>query len=121
MCVLRLSRPRTQGDDVRLLLAVEQFRDRRDGPPLPLQRPLEAFQHAPLANVLHRLGAARQGVGDLLVGPPRSVRIGLQENLSTAHLLAAAVELPDCLLTDLAFLGGESEVRDRSPGAWRSG
>ena len=102
-------RPRTQGDDACLLVAVEQFRDRRRGPPLALQRPLEAFQHASLADALNRLRAAREGVGDLLVGPPRSVRIGLQENLRTAHLLAAAVELPDRVLTDIAFLGGESD------------
>ena len=102
-------RPQTQGDDLRLLLAAEQFRDRRGVPPLSLQHPLEAFQHASLANVFNGLGAARQGVGDLLVGPRRSVRIRLQEDLSTAHLLAAAVELPDCLLTDLAFLVGESD------------
>ena len=71
--------------------------------------PLEAFQHASLANVLNGLGAARQGVGDLPVGPRRPVRLGPQEDLSTAHLLAAALELPDCLSTDLAFLVGESD------------
>ena len=75
---------------------------------LKLERPLEPFQHAAFANVFDSLGAARNRVGNLLVGPPRSVRIGLQENLSAAHLLAAAVEFADRLLTDLAFLGGES-------------
>ena len=77
-------------------------------PPFAFQRPLEPFQHAAFANVFDSLGAARNRVGNLLVGPPRSVRIGLQENLSAAHLLAAAVEFADRLLTDLAFLGGES-------------
>ena len=71
-------------------------------------RPLEPFQYASLANILDRVGAARKGVGDLLVGPLGSVRIGLQQNLCSADPLAAAVELPDRLSTDLAFLGGES-------------
>ena len=69
------------------------------------QRLLEPFLHAALANVLDRLGAARKGLGDPLVGPRRPVRIGLQENLRAAHFLAAPVELADRLLTDLAFLG----------------
>jgi len=101
-------RPQTQGDDLRLLFAVEQLEARGQRPPLAFQRPLEPFQHATLANVLDRLGATRKGIGNLLVGPPRSVRIGLQENLSAAHLLAAPLELADRLSTDLAFLGGES-------------
>jgi len=101
-------RAQTQSDDLRLLFAAEQFGDRGRRPPFAFQRPLEAFQHAALANVLDRLGAARKGVGDPLVGPRRPVRIGLQENLCTAHLLAAPLELADRLLTDLAFLSGES-------------
>ena len=95
-------------DDVSLLFAVEQFWDRGALPPFSRQRPLEPFQHASLANVLDGLGAARKGVGDLLVGPRWPVRIGLQENLSAAHLLTAAVELAERLSTDLAFLGCES-------------
>ena len=101
-------RPQTQGDDVSLLFAVEQFRDRGELPPFSFQRLLEPLQHASLANVLDGLGAARKGVGDPLVGPRRPVRIGLQENLSAAHFLAAPVELAERLLTDLAFLCRES-------------
>ena len=101
-------RPQTQGDEVSLLFAVEQFGDRGGLPPFSFQRLLEPFQHASLANVLDRLGAARKGVGDLLIGPRRPVRIGLQENLSAAHFLTAAVELSDRLSTDLAFLHCES-------------
>ena len=101
-------RPQTQGDDVSLLFAVEQFRDRGELPPFSFQRLLEPSQHASLANVLDGLGAARKGVGDPLVGPRRPVRIGLQENLSAAHFLAAPVELAERLSTDLAFLGCES-------------
>ena len=101
-------RPQTQGDDPSLLFAVEQFGDRGRVPPFSFQRLLEPFEHAALTNVLDGLGAARKGVGDLLVGPGWPVRVGLQENLGAAHLLAAAAELADCLPTDLAFLSGES-------------
>ena len=86
-----------------LLFAVEQFGDRGGLAPFSLQRLLEPVQHASLPNVLDGLGAARKGVGDLLVGPRGPVRISLQENLSAAHVLAAAVELAECLSTDLAF------------------
>ena len=41
-----LGKAETQGDDVSLLLAVEQFGDRGELPPFSLQRLLEPFQHA---------------------------------------------------------------------------
>ena len=93
-----------QGDDASLLVAVEQFGDRGGLPPFSFQRLLEPFQHASLADVLDGLGAARNEVGDVPIGPRRPVFIGLQENLRASRLLAAAVVLADRLLTDPAFL-----------------
>ena len=93
---------------MRLLFAVQPLEARGQRPRFAFQRPLEPLKHATLANVLNGLGAARKGVGNLLVGPRRPVGIGLQENLRPAYLLTAPLELADRLSTDLAFLVGES-------------
>ena len=101
-------RPQAQGDDLRLLFAVQPLEARGQRPRFAFQRPLKPIKHATLTNVFNGLGAARKGVGNLLVGPRRPVGIGLQENLRPAYLLTAPLELADRLSTDLAFLVGES-------------
>ena len=77
-------------------------------PAVAFQRPLEPLQHASLANVPTVFVRHEKASVDPLVGPRRPVRIGLQENLRAAHLLAAPLELANRPLTDLAFLSGES-------------
>ena len=51
-------RPQTQGDDLRLLFAVQPLEARGQRPPFACQRPLEPLLHASLPNVLDRLGPA---------------------------------------------------------------
>jgi hypothetical protein len=58
-----------------------------------MERLLEAPFHQPLADILHRLRAAPKCVSDLLIGPVRAIRVGLQQNLSPPHLLAGAFQL----------------------------
>jgi hypothetical protein len=50
-----------------------------------------------LPNILHRLGAAAQRLGDLPIRPIRSIGIGigLEQNLRPPNLLARSAQLPD--------------------------
>ena len=80
-------RPQACGDDLRFLLAVEQFGPWRLGTWLAVEGEVEPQRHEAFANVLHRLGAAADSLGDLGVGPRRSVHICLQQDLGTANLL----------------------------------
>ncbi|HVT90704.1 MAG TPA: hypothetical protein VHD56_17750, partial [Tepidisphaeraceae bacterium] len=70
----------------------------RGGRLLPLdaaERLLEPSLAQVSPEVLDGLPAAAEGVGDLLIGPAGSIRIGLQQDLGAANLLAGALELPD--------------------------
>ena len=71
---------------------------------LSLQRLLKTGFDKSLTNPLDRLPPTAEGFGDPAVAPSRTVRIGLQQNLGTSHLLAAAFELLDDLPQRLAFL-----------------
>jgi hypothetical protein len=85
----------TGGDDLGLLLAIEQLRGRRVRPLDAVERLLEAAFDQPLADVLHRLPATTEGVDDLRVRPAGAVGVRLQKYLSAANLLAGALELLD--------------------------
>ena len=47
----------------------------------------EAFRDQPLTNILDGLPTATVRIGDLLIGPGRSIGIRLEQNLSPPHLL----------------------------------
>ena len=102
--VARRGRPETQRDHVRLLLPVEQLRHRRGRPLTTLQRERKALQHAAPAHILDRPRAAAEGLRDLPVGPVRSVGIDLTQDPCPARLLAAALQLADRFIADLALL-----------------
>src|SRR6476620_11868700 len=75
----RRSQPR--GDDLRFLLAVQQL-----GPwwllaRLPVEGNLEPQRHEPFANILDRLGTTADRLGNLGVGPRRTVRVRFQKDL----------------------------------------
>ena len=69
-----------------------------------LKRPLEAFQHAAPPHVLDRSRAAVIGVRDLPVSPARPARIHLRQNPGASRLPAAALELLDRGVANLALL-----------------
>ena len=48
--------------------------------------------HYALTDILNRLGATAQGLGDLLIHPIRALHIGLQQNLSVPHLFTRPCE-----------------------------
>ena len=102
-------RPQACGDDLRFLLAVEQFGPWRLRAWLAVEGEVEPQQHQSFANVLHRLGAAADGLGDLGVGPVRTVYICLQQDLGAAHLLGGTLELLDHLRQCGPFLSGETD------------
>ena len=97
-------RPEAQGDNPRLLLAIEQLRHRGRRAPLAFQRQGEALQHAPPPHILDRLRPARERVRDQAVGPTRPVRIDLEQDPGKTRLLTASLALGDRLLSDLALL-----------------
>jgi hypothetical protein len=87
--------PQPQRDDLGLLLAVERLGARRVLAGLAVESDLKAQRHEPLADVLDGLGATANGLGDLRVGPGRTVGISVQKDLRAAHLLGRALELLD--------------------------
>ena len=98
----------TRGDHLGLLLAVEQLRRGRRLPLDAVERRLEAVFDQTSADVLDRLPAAAERIGDPLVGPAGPVGVGLQQDLGAADPLAGALELPDNLRELLAFLGRQA-------------
>jgi hypothetical protein len=54
---------------------------------LAIERDLEPLGHEAFPNVFHGFRATVEGIGDLGVGPVRSVGIRLDQNLGTTHLL----------------------------------
>ena len=99
--IARRRRPQSQGDDLRLLLAVEHLRDRGLGPPGAVEGLAESPLAEALPDVLDRLGAARERLGDPRVGPVRAVDVRLQEDLRPPDLLRGPLQLLD----DLSELG----------------
>jgi len=67
-------------------------------PFLSLQIFLKTGLDKPLTNAFDRLPTTAKGFGNPVVAPSGPIRIGLQQNLGTPHLLAAAFEFLDSLL-----------------------
>jgi hypothetical protein len=78
-----------------LLFAIEQLGRWRLRPLEALEGRLQAPFNQTLADILHRLPATTEGVGNLLVRPAGTVGVGLQKNLRPTYPLAGAPELPD--------------------------
>lgn len=57
-----------------------------------------------LADVLHRLGAAAERLGNLPIRPRRAIGIGLEQNLRPPNLLACSAQLPDHATQLVTFL-----------------
>jgi hypothetical protein len=86
------------------LLAIQNLRRRRRRALLAVERFAEPLLHQPLANVLDGLGAAPKRLGNASIGPSWPIGIGLEKDLGSFDLLAAAAELLDDLLQFFAFL-----------------
>ena len=71
-------RSQTRGDHLRFLLPIEQLGGSGLYPFLPLQSLLKTALHKPLPDLFHRLTPAAKGLGNAVVRPTRTVRVGLQ-------------------------------------------
>ena len=75
---------------------------------LSIQGLLKTAFDKSLTNPLDGLTPTAESFGDPAVGPSGAVRVGLQQNLGTSHLLAAALELLDHLLQAYCVLASTS-------------
>jgi hypothetical protein len=73
-----------------------------------MKRRFESSLDQSLSKPFHGSRAAGVGVGDLRIGPVRTVRVGLQENLRTPNFLTCTFQLLDDLLKLLALLPGQA-------------
>ena len=94
----RLAQP--HGDQLRFGLAIELARRGRFLAFLAFQSQFKAFRDQAFAEILDRLHAAVEGLGDLDIRPSRPIGIRLEQDLSTTKLLRRSLELLDDLLTD---------------------
>src|SRR5262249_16017748 len=62
---------------------------------LTIQRLSKAVLDEALTNVFDGLSSASERLGNPMVGPVRTVRVGLQQNLSASNLLARPLQLLD--------------------------
>ena len=103
-------RPEAQGDDLGLLLAVEQLGDRRVVALLAVEGQVETLEHAAAAHVLDRGGAAATGLGDLGIDPGIGpVDVGEQQDVGATRLLASGAEPLQGVLAQRAFLVREPD------------
>ena len=87
-------------DQLRLGLAIELARRRRFLAFLAVQSQRKAFGDQAVAEMLDRLHAAVEGLGNLDIRPPGSIGICLEQDLSTTKLLRRSLESLDDPLTD---------------------
>ena len=88
------------GNQLRFPLAIELGRRGRQRAFLAAQGQLKALGDQPLAEILDRLHATVECLGDLRIRPSRPIGIGLEQDLSAASLLRRPLELLDDLLTN---------------------
>ena len=69
-----------------------------------VKRDLEPLLNQPSSNVLNSLDTAIKRFRNPLVGPIRTLRIGLQQNLGTTHFLAATLQFFDHSSEMMPFL-----------------
>ena len=73
-----------------------------------MERDLKTLGDKPFPNVFHRFGAAVERVGNLRVGPSRSLRIRFEQHPRSTHFLRRTLELVDHLLERFPFLVREA-------------
>jgi hypothetical protein len=91
-------RSQTQRNHAGFLISAEQFFGRRPLALRSLKRLPKTPFDQPLANLLHRLHLAGKRFRNPLIGPVRSVRIRLEQDLSTLYLLTRSLQFLDHLL-----------------------
>jgi hypothetical protein len=70
----------------------------------PVKRLLKTALDQPLAEPLDRSRPTRKCLGDALVGPIRSVGVGIEQNLGTANFLCRSLQFLDNALKLIPFL-----------------
>jgi hypothetical protein len=103
----RFSQP--SGDDFRFRFAIQKGRCRRCLTLHALQRQLKPIHHKSLADIFDRLNAAAIRLANSFVRPSRSIRIRLQQDLSTTNLLRGSLQFLDELLANPTLRIGQSK------------
>ena len=98
--VTRWRLTQSHGDQLRFGLAIELARRGRFLAFLAVQSQRKAFGDQAFAEILDRLHAAVEGLGNLDIRPPGSIGICLEQDLSTTKLLRRSLESLDDPLTD---------------------
>jgi hypothetical protein len=91
--IARGRRAQSQGNDLRLLLAIEKLFRRGRPALLAVQRDLEPQFDKSLPHVFHRFRATVQGFGNPRIRPSRATHIRFEQNVAAFDLLAGAFEL----------------------------
>ncbi len=81
-------RTESHGNDLGLLGTIEKFLRRRYLKLLSFQRLFKPSLDEPLPDIFDRLRPTAKRLGDSLIGPRSSIRIGLKQILGTPHFLA---------------------------------
>jgi hypothetical protein len=97
-----------QGDDLRFLFSIEQLFAGRFNAFFAVQGDFESFGDESLTDVLDGLGTARKGLGDPCVGPPGTIGVGLEQNVSPSHFLKRALLLANQFFERASLLIGQS-------------
>ena len=81
----RVAQP--QRDHLRFLLAIQPFLARWGRRFFTVQSALKAYGHEALPDIFYRFRPTRKGLGNFLVCPVGTIRIGLEEHVGPPHLL----------------------------------
>ena len=91
-------------DDACLLIARQQFLHRWLRSLNAVERVFKPALNQALPNFLDRSCPTRKRIGDPLIGPISSIRVGFQQDLRTPHLLARPLQLFDNALEFASLL-----------------